>query len=229
MNRKKTNLGQYWKESVHTPLSYWFGVIAVVIQFTLGLRHLDSIFGQLCIVEGFFGLSGILFLDFLHGKKSLYPKRFKKIHPDLFIRFVITFGVIAVIQFIFQIIPLITSTEMALAIVFCPVCEEFFFRGILLEPFFKIGKKVPKSDRINVWKDKEISYYEIFGIIFSGALFSLFHINYYGNPNLIFMVMFGGSWLAFVYWYWKDLTLVILAHFMLNIIFVVQFYQVIGL
>ncbi|MFW9968751.1 MAG: CPBP family intramembrane glutamic endopeptidase [Candidatus Odinarchaeota archaeon] len=226
---QKNNQNEYWHWSVHTKLSWWFGVMATGIQFFLGFRHLDSLFGQLCIVEGFFGLSGILLLDIIHGQGSIYPKKFKKIHPDFLIRFVITFGIIAVIQFIFQIIPLITSTEMALAIVFCPVCEEFFFRGLLMEPFFKYAKKVPKREKIKVWKNREITFYEIFGIMISGAIFSLFHINYYGNPNLIFMVMFGGSWLALAYWYWKDLTLVILAHFLLNIIFVVQFYQVYGL
>lgn len=231
MNRRnKTN--QYWKESVHTSLSYWFCVMAIGIQFFLGIRHMTILFGQLCIVEGLFGLSGLLFLDPLHGiksKKFIYPDKFKKIHPNLFFRFAITFGVIALIQFIFQIIPLITSTEMALAIIFCPVVEEYFFRGILMEPFFIIAKKIPKKNKIKIWKDREISYHEIFGIMFNGAVFSMFHINYYGNPRLIFMVMFGGSWLAMVYWWNKDLTAVILAHFLLNIIFIAQYYQVIGL
>lgn len=92
--RKKNEINQYWKESVHTQLSYWFCVMAVGIEFFLDFRYLNASFGQLCIVEGLFGLMGLLLLDPLHGKKKLYPKPFKKIDPNLFIRFVITFGVI---------------------------------------------------------------------------------------------------------------------------------------
>jgi len=225
MKRNKLDV-DYWKESVHTLFSYWSCVLAIGIELFLGLRHLDELFGQLCIMEALFGLSGILLLDPIHGKKKLYPEVFKKIHPDSLFRFAVIFGIIALIQFVFQIIPLITSTEMALAIAFCPVCEEYFFRGIMMEPFFKAGRDAPKDERIKLWKDREITYWEIFGILFSGLLFAIFHINYYGNPNLIFMVMFGGSWFALTYWYWKDLTAVILAHFLLNIIFIVQFYEV---
>jgi len=72
-----------------------------------------------------------LFLDLIHGRKSIYPKPFKKLHPNTFTRFGITFGVIALIQLLFQIVPLITNVERAMAIVFCGVCEEYFFRGRL--------------------------------------------------------------------------------------------------
>ena len=224
---------EYWTESVHTVLSYWFGVIAVGFEFYLGYIHFDSFFGQMCVVEGVLGLSGLLFLDFLHGKKTVYPKPFKKIHPNTFIRFAITFGVIALIQFLFQIVPLITSTEMALGIVFCAVCEEYFFRGILMEPAFRTGAK--SKDKITIWKynpkkkkpNKEISYVELGGIILSSIIFALFHMNYYSQPRLLLMVFVGGIWLATVYFWNKDLTVVILAHFLLNIIFVYQFYLVI--
>jgi len=233
-NKSKEDLS-YWDESVHTSLSYWFCAIAVGIQLVLGLRNITTTFGQLCIVEFLFGTAGLLFLDPLHGKKWIYPKKFKKWQSDTFYRFAITFGVIAAIQFLFQIIPLITSTEFALAVVFCSVVEEYFFRGILNEPFFRATHKM--GDRVakfTVWsyKDKpkkEMSYIELGGIILSGSLFAAFHVNYYGQLNLILMVFVGGLWLGFVYWFNKDLTAVILAHFMLNIIFIFQFYQTIGL
>jgi len=225
MNKRKIDKS-YWNESVHTKLSYFgFGFPAVIIQFILGFLHLDEQFGVLCIIEGIMGLTGLLFLDLLHGQKSIYPKEFKKINPNLFFRVIIIFGVISIIQFVFQIVPLtIRSSEMAMAIVFCAVCEELFFRGVLLEPFFTLGKADNK--KIKLWNKKEISSMEIFGILISGTAFAIFHINYYGNPNLMFMVWAGGVWLGFCYWYWKDLTAVILAHFLLNIIFVYQFWLV---
>lgn len=234
-DRRNESDQEYWTESVHTILSYWFCVIAVGIEFALGFLHLDSFFGQMCVAEGFLGLSGLLFLDLLHGKKSIYPKPFKKVHPNTFYRFVITFGVIALIQFLFLIVPLITSTEMALGIVFCAVCEEYFFRGILMEPCFRVGMK--SKDKFTVWKyspekkkpDKEMSYIELGGIVLSAVIFALFHVNYYSQPRLLLMVFAGGIWLGSVYWFFKDLTPLILGHFLLNIIFVYQFYIISGL
>jgi len=217
---------EYWTESTHTVLSYWFCVIAVGFQFSIGILHIDEFFGQMCVVEGVIGLSGLLLLDLLHtGKMTIYPKPFKKIHPNTFFRSVITFGVIALIQFLFQIIPLITREEMALAIVFCSVCEEYFFRGMLLEIPFRIGEK--SKDKFIVWRykdkpPKEMSYIELGSIVLSAIIFALFHVNYYSQPRLLLMVFVGGCWLGLVYWWNKDLTSVILAHFLLNIIFVYQ-------
>ena len=234
---KKTNkLNQeYWENSTHTVLSYWFCVIAVSIEFALGFMHIDEYFGQMCIVEGMLGLSGLLFLDLIHGTHTLYPKKFKPVHKNTFFRFGITFGVIVAIQYLFQIVPLITSTEMALGIVFCAPVEEYFFRGILMEPAFRIGEK--SKDKFTVWKykqekekpDKEMSYIELGGIILSAAIFSSFHINYYSQPQLLLIVFVGGLWLSLVYFWNRDLTSVILAHFLLNIIFVYQFWMVHGL
>ena len=232
MDRKKKPDQEYMKESVHTQLSYWFCVIATGIEFSLGLTHMNEYFGQMCLIEALFGVSGLLFLDLLHGRKSIYPKPFKKMHPNTFFRFAITFGVIVLIQFLFQIVPLITSTEMMLGVVFCAVVEEYFFRGILMEPAFRIGEK--SKDKFTVWKykdkpNKEISYVELGGIILSAAIFASFHVNYYGQIRLIGMVFVGGLWLATVYFWNKDLTAVILAHFLLNIVFVSQYYMIYGL
>jgi len=237
-SKRRSNPEQgYWKESVHTPLSYWFLVIAIGIEFVLGFRNISTLFGILCILEGVFGIIGLLFLDMMHGTKSksfIYPDKFKKVHPELFIRFAITFGVIVVIQIVFQIIPLITTTELALAIVFCSVIEEYFFRGILLESAFKSARRAKSDQKFTVWKysakkkkaPKEITYVELLAILLSAVIFASFHINYYGNPNLLLTVFMGGLWLSAVYWWNKDLTAVILAHFMLNIIFVYQFWRV---
>lgn len=224
MNKEKNS---YWKGSIHTKLSYWMGILAIGIQIYLGVRHLDAQFGILCVIESILGLSGLLFIDLFHGQNSIYPKRFKEISPNLFFRVIVIFGIIAFIQFIFQIIPLtIRDYEMAMAIVFCAVCEELFFRGLLLEPFFSLGRSEPEDKKIRLGKDREISYIEILGILISSLAFAVFHVNYYGNTNLMFMVFIGGVWLGFCYWYWKDLTAVILSHFLLNIIFVYQFWMI---
>ena len=238
MDRRKKPDQEYWEESVHTSLSYWFCVIAVGIELTLGIKYMDEYFGQMCLVEAFFGASGFIFTELIHmGSKrfKIYPKPFKKIHPNTFFRFAITFAIIIVIQLVFQIVPLVSSTEMALGIVFCSVVEEYFFRGLFMEISFKLSKG--SKNKFTVWKyspekkkpNKEISYIELCGIILSAALFSSFHINYYSQPRLLWMVFVGGLWLATVYWWNRDLTSIILSHFLLNIIFVVQFYQVVGL
>ncbi|MFW9971265.1 MAG: lysostaphin resistance A-like protein [Candidatus Odinarchaeota archaeon] len=226
IERDKRNQNN-WKGSVQTKLSYWMGILTIGIQFFLGFRHISELFGKLCILEGIFALSGILLLDILHGHgQPIYPKKFKPIHPQLIIRVFIIFGVIAFIQFIFQIVPLITNVEMGLAIVFCAVAEEYFFRGLLLEFFIKLGKT---SEKFKVFRGREISLIEIFGILISGALFAGLHINYYGNVKLIGMVFVGGIWLGICYWYFRDLTANILAHFLLNTIFVIQTYYLVML
>lgn len=213
-------------ESVFTKLAYWMGILAVGIQFYLGFCHLNEQFGILCIIESMMGLAGLLFIDLLHGLHFIYPRNnFRSISPNIMIRVIITFGVIALIQFLFQIIPLtIRNYEMAMGITFCSVCEELFFRGLLLEPFFQLGKSDHK--KIKLWNKKEISYIEILGVLISSIAFAVFHINYYGNPRLLFMVFVGGIWLGFCYWYWRDITANILSHFLLNIIFVYQFWMV---
>ena len=239
MDKIRKSNQEYFTESVHTQLSYWFCVIAVGIELVLGLRYMNEYFGQMCLLEAFFGICGLLFLDPIHGSGfKIYPKPFKKLHKNTFFRFGLTFIVIVLIQFIFQIVPLVSSTEMALGIVFCAVVEEYFFRGMLMEIPFRLAVK--SKNKITIWTykkkegqpkkpDKEITIVEIGMIFLSGAIFSSFHVNYYGQLNLLIMVFVGGVWLAFVYFWNKDLTPLILSHFLLNIVFVIQFYQVSGL
>lgn len=232
---KKNELNQkYWDESTHTVLSYWFCVIAVGTQLFLGLMHINEFFGQMCLVEALLGFSSILLLDLLHtGKMTIYPKKFKKIHPNTFFRFVITFGVIVSIQFLFQIIPLITTVERALGVVMCSPIEEYFFRGVLMEPCFRVGEKSKNKFIVWTYKDnkpaKEISYVELGGILLSSCIFASFHVNYYGDTRLLLMVFLGGIWLSISYFWNRDLTPIILAHFTLNIIFVWQFWMIYGL
>lgn len=220
---KKNKIDQeFWNESIFTKLSYSLAILAFSIQFFIGIRYLDTLTGQVILLEGIFALSGILLLDLVHGKRAIYPKKFKPIHKDLFIRFAIIFGIIAVIQFVFQYVPItIRDAELAMAIVFAGVSEEFVFRGIAMEPFFRWGID---DKKLHLWKDKWISYMEIYGIVISGTIFALFHWNYYGSLSMGLMVIVGGFWLSFTYFYWKDLTSVILAHVFLNLIFVIQTY-----
>ena len=231
---KKNELNQeYWTESTHTVLSYWFCVIAVGTQLVLGLTHINELFGQMCLVEALLGFSSLFLLDLLHtGRMTIYPKPFKKVHPNTFFRFVIAFGVIISIQFLFQIIPLITTVERALGVVMCAPIEEYFFRGVLMEPCFRAGEK--SKDKFIVWRyedkiDKEMSYIELGGILLSSCIFASFHVNYYNDTRLLLMVFIGGIWLSILYFWNKDLTSIILAHFALNIAFVVQFWMIYGL
>ncbi len=233
INRKINLVGtdeinrNFWRESIHTKISYTLAILAFSIQFFIGIRNIgiDPLFGQLVLLESFFALSGILFLDLLHGKRAIYPKQFKPIHKDLFIRFAVIFGIIALIQFVFQYVPIsVRESERALAIVFAGVSEEFVFRGILQEPFFRWGIK---DTKLKLWGNKVISYADIFGILISGTIFAIFHFNYYDNLGLGLMVIVGGFWLGFTYFYWKDITAVIFAHVLLNVIFVLQTYWLI--
>lgn len=227
----------YWEKSSHSQFSYWLCLIAVSIEFFLGMNNLNTYFGTMALVEAGLGLFSLLVLDVIHGKKfSFKPKKFKPINVgETFRRFAVIFIVIVAIQYLFQIVPLVTSSEMALGVVMVAPIEEYFFRGVLMEPFFRWGAK--SKDKIILWNynpkkkkaDIKISYVEIAGIILSGVIFASFHVSYYDQRNLMWMVFAGGCWLSFCYFLYKDLTPLILAHFLLNIWFMAQYYQVLGL
>lgn len=221
------------RESIHTKISYYAGILAFIGQFIIGIPHLfdsninDQIFGRLCLLEGSMALIGIFFIDLVRGNGiQLKPDNFRKNNPLTFMRFVIIFVIMIGIQFITQFIPLtIRSYERALAIIFCGVSEELFFRGFLISLFIRMGKN--SNVKFRITKKKEISIIEIMGILVSAVLFALIHANYYNNLAMLISVFVAGLGAGICFWIWEDLTACILAHLLLNIVAVGQsFYMV---
>jgi membrane protease YdiL (CAAX protease family) len=133
---------------------------------------------------------------------------------------------LALIQAAVQFIPMtVKEPEIALAVIFAGPSEENFFRGVLISiviaSFSKVGFK------IKILK-KEISIWELFGIILVSLFFGAIHVNYYNDLSLLLGTVLCGFWLGITYWYFDDLTAVILAHFLLNLIVIWQTFYLIG-
>lgn len=227
------------KYSEHTKLGWSLGVLSVFFGIYIGLTYLlpgeDMYFAWITIAEGFFALAGLLFLDKYYGKKVQFkPDHFKPPEPDTLLHTVYILGALAVFQILIMQIPLTVRTwHRALAIMFAGPSEELFFRGLLFTPFIIWGKndtkfkvKNPFGGRNKYWL--EISLTEISGIIISSIMFMMLHINYYGDTKLLVTVFGSGIILGLFYQKYKNLTANILAHFVLNFIFVFRSYWMIS-
>jgi len=216
------------KESVHTNIGYYLGLVAILVQFIVGIPYLfsnssfDQSFGEKAILEGFFAIIGLFFTDiFLGSKLRFKPKNFKRIHGDMFLRTGIVLACLVIAQTLTQFVPMTVRDEsMALAIIFCGICEELFFRGFIMTFFINMEKD--SKSRITITKKTSISNIEIVGIILSSIGFAVMHTNYYNNPQLIFAIFLSGLCLGFLMVIWKDITALMLGHFLLNLICVSQ-------
>ncbi|MHA1502433.1 MAG: CPBP family intramembrane glutamic endopeptidase [Candidatus Heimdallarchaeota archaeon] len=217
------------RESVHTNIGYYLGVVAFLVQFLVGFPYLfsnssfDQSFGQKAILEGLFAMIGLFFTDlFLGSKLRFKPKNFKKIHPNTFIRTGIVLVCLIIAQVLTQFVPMTVREEsLMLAILFAGICEELFFRGFIMTFFINAGKDSQNKIKIPLTK-KSISHIEIVGILLSSIGFAVMHTNYYNNPQLIFAIFISGLCLGFLYFLYRDLTAMILGHFLLNLICVSQ-------
>jgi len=214
------------RESVHTRIGFYLGILAVVIQLYIGLRHINDadeysrLWAQICLMEAFFGIVGLLAIDLIMGKYSgMIPKNFKRIDSNIIFHTGIALAAILLIQVVCQATLTIEDYEKGMAIIFCSVCEELFFRGALMAIFLSIGRFTKK---IRISKKHEISPITIMGIIFQAYLFAAMHINYYNNIPVLVSMFLSGVALGICVWLWQDLTAVILAHFGLNFIYVLQ-------
>jgi membrane protease YdiL (CAAX protease family) len=93
--------------------------------------------------------------------------------------------------------------EQALYFIFAAVCEEVFFRVLILSVFLKIGDNLQMK---------------ITGVIVQAVAFAAIHQNYYNDPGMLLSVFLGGIVLGIFYVWWRDPTANILGHFILNVI-----------
>lgn len=217
--------------SEFTSISYFIIILATGVQLFLWIMHFQErgdyveYFSYIALIEGCFGLVGLLFLDLIRGHGfHIKPDRYKKLHIDFLYHTAIIFGGILLIQLFVAFIPLtVKDWEIALSIMFAAPCEEVFFRAFLISSSIEISEFSPKLSRSSITLfGKNLNYFTITGVIISALAFAGIHINYYGNPNMLLGVFLGGLWLGFTYWFWNDLTASILAHFILNFIVVYQ-------
>jgi len=219
--------GKFRSVSELTTIAYYLGVITIIIEFGLGFMYIfsenvvEQNFGILTMLEGSFALFGLYMIDLIYGNPvKLKPDNFKPLHRNTGFRTIIILFTLVMIQLVMQVVPItIREVDRAMAIMFAGPAEELIFRGFIISVFIILGKDTQKY---KIWKDKEISPIEIFGILLSSMLFAVIHVNYYGDFRIIISVFFSGLALGFLYWWWRDLTACILAHFLFNIITVAQ-------
>ena len=219
--------------SKYTKIGYYLTVLAVVIQGYLWIAHFQDTdaygqnFAYIAGIECLFALSGLLFYDLINKRGfHIKPKNFTPLSGFLLIRVAVILAGLALIQFTVQFLPItVKDPEIALAIVFAGPSEENFFRGVLISGVIMFFSNV--GFKIKIFK-KELSIWVLFGIILVSLFFAAIHVNYYTNFNLLLGTFLCGLWLGLSYWYFEDLTAVILAHFALNFIFVIMNFWVVN-
>lgn len=232
-------------ESIHTSISYYLGWLSFIVPLIIALPLLNSTdtfwkdWGLLALQIAAGGFASMFFIDILRGSGIHLKPKFRKIEGIHIARSVILFVLMMLIRTFSLYVPIsIRSYEMALAVVFSAVSEEFIFRGVIVSFFILIAKKRQSKDDkyafdIKIYlpdkyqKENEIkkklTLIELFGIIVSALAFMMFHENYYNNPQMLLTVLLWGLLLAFFFWYWEDITSCIIAHFVINMIWAIIF------
>jgi membrane protease YdiL (CAAX protease family) len=221
---------RYGTRSKYTRIGYYITLIAAVVQGYLWFAHFQDTtdeytqyFTYIALYECLFAIAGLLFYDPLNHRGFHLRKKkigYTPLSAWLLVRVIVIMGGLFVIQFSVQFIPMtIKDYEISLAVIFAGPCEENFFRGILISIVILTFSKYSYKFRLF---GKEISLLVIFGIFLSSIAFAMLHVNYYGDIRLLLGTLLCGLWLGFTYWRWEDLTANIMAHFLLNLIVVLQ-------
>ena len=225
-------------ESIHTIISYVFGITATVIMLYLGLRHFNDVdefgrnWGRFALMHSAFGFIGMLGIRLTgmgeKGKRGIFPP-FRKMNIASTL---ITSGVILLILVITQVISAqiileVTATEQALYWVFSAITEELFFRATICYAFlFPIFRE--RLYTINSKGDPAVIIVKVITALFSGIVFGLSHVNYYGTVMIYAVTVSGiimSMWFLFFHASFLgqvdkgyDITGMMLAHFLINLI-----------
>lgn len=204
------------KESKFTMFDYIIVIVAIIVEFLLGLTYLSSTeasereFFIKTMIESGIGLIGLLCLDRIRiGEWQLADKRFKEFNPDnTLLAAAIMFFIVAISQFLTQTFLSVKDWNIALAVIFAAPCEEIMFRGLIISLFIALSVKITK---------KEKTVISFIGVIISALLFMAFHTNYYGYFNILMSVLIGGLVFGIGYWITDNLGAVIFAHLFVNL------------
>jgi len=212
-NRKEV---RYDEDSIFDVFGFYIILIAGVILFIIGVRHINDtdifgvLWGKLCLMEAgfaFVGIIGVMTINAFVNEEFRIIPRFKQFELKTFLRAFFLFGIIYLVQVIFQIVPLtIESLEMGIGIVSAGPAEESLFRGFMLLLFIEMGKK----------KSEYKPVFDIIGCVSTSLIFAMIHVNYYGNIANLGIVFVSGLVYSFFILKWKDLTACVLAHLFIN-------------
>lgn len=194
-----------------------FSLVAFLVTVYFAVKYIPSSdqfareFGYLNMMESIFALVGLIFINSVeYGQLNLTET--KSFNTQSAIRALIILFILVIVQLTTKVPLRVKTIEVAVSITAAAVCEELFFRGVL----------IGAVDNFDGFKysislfGKELHLIEIIGILVVAVLFMLIHQNYYGEFKLLLTVFLSGLVLNVAYWIWEDLTANILAHFLLN-------------
>ncbi len=103
------------------------------------------------------------------------------------------------------------------------ISEELFFRGFLICTFLNLrSTKVPKDfefDQASNSSNNGIKFTELLlVVILQAAIWTLLHVNYYGDLALLVPIFISGTLFGFLYVYRKDIRIPIVLHMFGNLI-----------
>jgi membrane protease YdiL (CAAX protease family) len=207
-----------------TKLDVVFGVVAAIITFYFAIKYIPSTdsyahqFGIMNLMEGMFALSGILFINIVeYGEFNITD--YEAMSPWTFPRYVIIFITIMLIQLLAKVPLRVRTIEVAFSVAMAAICEELFFRGLLVGAVDNLEGTL--GFKVDIF-GKDMNALEFIGILMVALFFMLIHTNYYDTPVLLLVAFLSGLALNLYYWRWKDLTANILAHFTLNMLAVIN-------
>jgi len=177
-----------------------YGIVAIIGEFGILAFHWQDEWGAVALSEGLFALCiiPVYFYNRAYGRDKRSYGALKT-----GIRGLIIFLSLAFIQGAARFLLTITSAEEALYYNIAPIAEELCFRGFIV--------RIIAGNKNNVARG-------ILGVGLSTALFAGGHVSYWSNPPALIFVIGMGIAMGTYYLVWKDLSAVILAHFLLNFI-----------
>ncbi|MBD3343093.1 MAG: CPBP family intramembrane metalloprotease [Candidatus Lokiarchaeota archaeon] len=198
---------EYNNQGIHTKVSITLSIIAIGIMGYLGIRHYAGLgfegdWGRYALAQSLMGLMGLIGTMAI---RSDFNFRFRDFNINTGFFAMITLVGAMVTQVLSQYVLTITNTEQALYYVFSSVCEELFFRLFLINLLLMFDQEKKLTTKL-------------IAVLIAAVGFAAFHQNYYGNIGLLVGVFLGGCVFGIAYILTDDITVPILAHFILNII-----------
>ncbi len=204
-------------------LSFFLSIVAVLgmlIIFSL-LKTEEPVWARYSLLMFGFGLSGILALNYYNNKRlEILNFYYRKNNSDNVFYALVLYAILLLIQIGMGLLEAYLAPANIIQIaytVFSSVCEELFYRGLVLGFFIFLAKGKRKSIML---AGLLIST----GLVVSSVAFALSHTNYYNKPLLLLSVGLSGFALGLGYIWKKDILVPMLAHFLLNCTVVAQQY-----
>jgi membrane protease YdiL (CAAX protease family) len=192
-----------------TQIAYLLGVVGIVVMQYLYWTHrtiaADAGWVKYALYMTIFAITGLLGTQMINNQPliPMEPKHFAPISLDTGVRAAIILAASMVTQLIVKAALSFTIQEQAAYFIFAAVCEELFFRVLIISILLKL---------------KDDFQMKFIAVVVQALMFAAIHQNYYSNLPMLVSVFIGGIILGIFFVWWRDPTANILAHFALNVI-----------